>query len=131
MGSSTGPMAARGQLYTDSSVKRPTVLLVGYLIVTVLLTIIAIGALVIAPQFARVFADFRGDLPRFTLILVASATYWGVLPLISAIIVYDLWRRKNLYRGYKMFLTITLVVFSIFAIAIIPVSVIVLYLPVY
>jgi type II secretory pathway component PulF len=124
-------MAARGQLHIDSSVKRPTALLVGYLIVTGLLAIIAIGALVIAPQFARVFAGFRGDLPWLTRILVASATYWGVLPLISAIIVYDLWRRINLSRRYKMFLTITLVIFSIFAIAIIPVSVIVLYLPVY
>jgi hypothetical protein len=131
MGNSTDPMSAQDNLLIDSSVQRPTWLLVGYLIVTTLLTIIAIGALVIAPQFARMFADFGGDLPWLTCLVVASATYWGVLPLISAIITYDLWRRSIIARRYGSFLTITLVAFTIFAIAIIPVSVIALYLPVF
>jgi hypothetical protein len=131
MWNSNRALSAKSKLSGNRADHRPMGLLIGYLIVTVLLAIIAVGALIIAPQFALLFESFGADLPFVSRLFVASTTYWGVLPVISTIIAYDLWRRRILTRRYEMLLMITLAVFTIFVIAIIPVSVVVFYLPIF
>ena len=114
----------------ERSVKRHSGLLVGYLLLTVALLIIAIGALAIVPSFAPVFKPL-GDLPWITTLVVSSGAYWGVFPVISAIISGYLWRRASLPSEHEKVLRFVLIVSAVFAVAIVPIGLYALYLPMF
>lgn len=62
---------------------------------TLYLGLFAYGAFFIIHQFENVFKSFNAELPLQTTLLVGSYRYWGVLGLISAIILVKVSKRKS------------------------------------
>ncbi len=110
---------------------RSAELLIGYLAMTGILTVIALAAFFVFPAFFKVFSSFGADLPLLTLLLLASGPYWGVLPLVSAVVSFDVWRRKECSRRYKIAAMSLLVCLAVLAVVIIPISAWGLYSPIF
>ena len=106
-------------------------LFVAYVLLTCILGAIALAAVFVVPAFTKVFSTFGASLPKLTQFIIVSAAYWFVLPVASALIAIDLWRRKQYSERYTKFAVVVLVVLVIVAVTIVPLSVLALYWPIF
>lgn len=106
-------------------------LLAGFVATTAVLALIAAVAAVQIPRFTEVFRSFGADLPAITRLVVASAPYWGVLPLTSAAGAVIVWRHRQGSRRFRRAALASLVLLATIAIVIVPLASAALYLPIY
>lgn len=106
-------------------------LLAGYVLMTVVLALIAAAAAVVIPPFTDVFRSFGADLPAVTGFVLASAPYWGVLPLVSAVAAVGVWRYPQGGRWRRSAAVALLALLATSAIVGVPLAAFALYLPIY
>lgn len=105
-------------------------LLAGYVLTTAVLTLIAAIAAIQIPGFTEVFRSFGADVPPITRFVVASAPYWGVLPLISAAGAVSVWRHRRSSRRHRNAALALLLLLLAMAVVIVPLASVALYLPI-
>lgn len=62
---------------------------------TIYFSLFAYGAFIFIQQFEQIFNSFDAELPIQTTILIGSYRYWGILAVISGIVVYKVSKNKN------------------------------------
>ncbi|GHE91819.1 hypothetical protein [Thalassotalea profundi] len=89
-------------------------------VATLYFALFACGAFLIIQQFESIFVSFNAELPRQTSLLIGTYRYWGVLGVISTIILCRVSKSSSSKSMklllYLFLLSLILVLFAVWGI---------------